>query len=773
MGEPVIIFVEQVEDKTWVEDEPTSFLCCHSQDALARERAEELRFQPFGDIDPDCDDNVTAFDSPASVHQNSLRKRVSATSVFVPDSPGADHSKLANGAASSGSGSGTTTSAVDRARISTGKIEIPVGDMEIGPQKRRGRVSDVSTIGGPIVPAHISSRAEPSTPAGRTGTTKPGRSSLSSATASSHQFVRMRLVGRGSDVVDKNQETAGPYHTWDPRRTGRYLTWYSGRQLQKPSRLQNDAPDNGTAKSNLFVEVEVCKAAKRSGRSNNTAVGVGRSAAAAVVTGATSSSPGEQAVEVLASARIALGDLNANSQTFSLISEESRRTAKTSQEVLGAAAGRAASSSEVGARSLDQTPTTTALEEAPATVFESLLYAFSPSRKGKSEPRAGASDEESKNSTGTTIASTPVRSKQPRAEDAKNGTSDANHAASSSSTSDCRGAAAGEMEIRLRLVSSASVPKRKTVYLIRHGESLWNEAQDNGLFWRMPSLFDAPLSQAGKHQCEHLQKIVDREFGKEQAVDVFCSPLTRAMQTAWIGLGVERISRLVLLPSAREKKNSVASVDSQGIAVGEDVVTVLEGEMRALLTSSGEEGKATTPAAMLRREAMDLRQVQEQWWTDWSESSADLEARLQDFAFQLALCNELLVDDLEDPATRCVNKPPTPVAKDTKPPLPLLVVGHSHYFRELFRKFLNPLSTSTDGPAAKVHADLKKLKLSNAGMCKVDLVYDASTGETSIDFIELCGDTQLVGDVGPFARLGCTAIGAQQQTLDKTAEIVV
>lgn len=57
----------------------------------------------------------------------------------------------------------------------------------------------------------------------------------------------------------------------------------------------------------------------------------------------------------------------------------------------------------------------------------------------------------------------------------------------------------------LRVLPREVVVQRRTVYLIRHGESRWNAAQHKFLkFWRVPGFRDAPLSGTGRDQCERL-----------------------------------------------------------------------------------------------------------------------------------------------------------------------------------------------------------------------------------------------------------------------------
>lgn len=65
-----------------------------------------------------------------------------------------------------------------------------------------------------------------------------------------------------------------------------------------------------------------------------------------------------------------------------------------------------------------------------------------------------------------------------------------------------------------------------TVYLIRHGQSEFNAAHNEGE--ADPMIFDAPLTEKGRMQAEQA-RIAIRELGIQQ---VITSPLSRAIQTA-------------------------------------------------------------------------------------------------------------------------------------------------------------------------------------------------------------------------------------------------
>ncbi|CAD7953363.1 unnamed protein product [Amoebophrya sp. A25] len=477
-------------------------------------------------------------------------------------------------------------------------------------------------------------------------------------------------------------------------------------------------------------------------------------------------------------------------------------------------------------------------------VVESLIFALSPSGRSVKDflpqeqqdpPKKRMVAEASRSTSSTTATRTATTAAN---------ASLANNAASVPTLdSDPDGSSSskeiGQAIVKLRRLDVQDLVTRnrqKTVYFVRHGESLWNEAQDGGLFWRMPGLFDAPLSSAGRRQCEDLAKVTRQMFRDSPPSVIFCSPLTRAIQTAVIGFQDFVYSTpLLLLPSAREKRGSIASVDSAGIAVGEDIINHVQTELQKLYaeqsmdggstksgttttattagggastsgtvtatigaTQHGEQehlprphataikrqrsdqsqqssGKSRSPAVVAARPSVaslkrrgsgtssaskmeageedvvpafvrnfrelqvDTKQVQQPWWTSWADSRSDLLRRLDDFMCQL------------------IYSPYDNIA----------VVGHSHFFREIFRNYIhNELFTvegRSDDAMKEDHKKtlIKKLckdKISNAGMLKLtlrcDLAVDAGSQQRPISSAELCGTrTRLVGDAGIFGSM--------------------
>ena len=74
-----------------------------------------------------------------------------------------------------------------------------------------------------------------------------------------------------------------------------------------------------------------------------------------------------------------------------------------------------------------------------------------------------------------------------------------------------------------------------------------------------------------------------------------------------------------------------------------------------------------------------------------------------------------------------------------------ILVGHSHYFRELFRHFAAPGCTLTDGAGAALPTDdMGSKKLSNAGVARCVCDFGADGGAKPIVEVQLLFETQLV-----------------------------
>lgn len=228
------------------------------------------------------------------------------------------------------------------------------------------------------------------------------------------------------------------------------------------------------------------------------------------------------------------------------------------------------------------------------------------------------------------------------------------------------------------------MPKEKVVFFIRHSESRWNQAQESMNVYGMFSENDHGLSEQGKIQAELLRMQLSeardalkagkipawtREYIKllTKPGKVFTSPFTRAIETAVIALRdivLNSTGELVVMKEAREQRNYCLSVDTGGIAVGDQIKQRVEEELAELygVTADGGNDKAgASPVPELGKIRLDVSDVQDEWWSSSADSDEDVVKRMETFM-------ELLRQQ-SGAAT--------------------IVVGHSHFFRRVFRTYLS------------------------------------------------------------------------------------
>ena len=89
------------------------------------------------------------------------------------------------------------------------------------------------------------------------------------------------------------------------------------------------------------------------------------------------------------------------------------------------------------------------------------------------------------------------------------------------------------------------------IYLLRHGETVWNTAG------RFQGRKDSPLTKRGIEQADQMGKLLSREIcGRERQFECYVSPLGRAKETA------ARIAKIVPLTFAEEPRLMEVSVGS-------------------------------------------------------------------------------------------------------------------------------------------------------------------------------------------------------------------
>eukprot|EP01126_Amoeba_proteus_P006846 TRINITY_DN1240_c0_g1_i6.p1 TRINITY_DN1240_c0_g1~~TRINITY_DN1240_c0_g1_i6.p1 ORF type:complete len:340 (-),score=57.21 TRINITY_DN1240_c0_g1_i6:114-1133(-) len=239
------------------------------------------------------------------------------------------------------------------------------------------------------------------------------------------------------------------------------------------------------------------------------------------------------------------------------------------------------------------------------------------------------------------------------------------------------------------------------IFFIRHGESVWNEAQREGNIKKILS-FDHPLNSTGIQQAQHLnahwrshvegKKVDSTEDPKIKeklelflsADVIFSSPLTRAAQTCAVALNSHpTLDRkpVLLLSSCREIKG-IGGLDTVGSEIGKDIE-------KRVLTLLSEEGIKTNAT-------FDPYDCSCQWWTSSSDNKKEVRERLTDFLFTLRY-------------TPCSHA--------------MIVVGHSFFFRHFFTEYFSPTMHMK-------HGILTKCLLKNASLVYLSLDFSNPSSPT-------------------------------------------
>eukprot|EP01062_Namystynia_karyoxenos_P077190 TRINITY_DN7721_c0_g1_i2.p1 TRINITY_DN7721_c0_g1~~TRINITY_DN7721_c0_g1_i2.p1 ORF type:complete len:1072 (+),score=319.57 TRINITY_DN7721_c0_g1_i2:220-3216(+) len=290
---------------------------------------------------------------------------------------------------------------------------------------------------------------------------------------------------------------------------------------------------------------------------------------------------------------------------------------------------------------------------------------------------------------------------------------------------------------RVTLLPIVTPPAVKRVFFVRHGQSVWNKAQAQRNVVTMMSATDHPLNEEGAAQALALQRKVrhareqmrHRHLGggggrgspttqledtPEEAPPaeefmlraqvVVSSPLTRAIQTALLSMQpvLRHRGRLVLCRNLRERRN-FGGRDSSGSACGADIMERVRQHTAKLCDGDSRELESYMAVAF------DTTEVVTKWWDDRKEDDDAFHARLEEFMTQLRYLPEERV----------------------------IAVGHSHFFRSLFRAKLDSSAQCVNTNAA----DLCKKKLNNCGVAAVTLDFRRAS---PIAAVELLFDTQMV-----------------------------
>lgn len=284
--------------------------------------------------------------------------------------------------------------------------------------------------------------------------------------------------------------------------------------------------------------------------------------------------------------------------------------------------------------------------------------------------------------------------------------------------------------VQLRRLSS-DIPRksRLKVFLVRHGESEWNEAKATNNFYTMAKSFDHPLNSVGVKQAEAIHaawttqqsepepapepesasipsetalKSDDHAYIKRlrSARRIYSSPLTRALQTAMIGflghpcLQSDESAGICLLCSAREVK-TLGGFDTVGIETGEGV------KKRACEQSNRH--LPLDKAAQLKEINIDTGEVMTKWWTSVKDTNATISHRIEELLLRLRY--DAAQDRYSDSDSSNQS---------------VIVVAHSLIIREIFRRCTVPNSTFSRSALA---AQLAQNKITNGGVVALEIEF--------------------------------------------------
>mmetsp|Transcript_19118 Transcript_19118/g.49016 ORF Transcript_19118/g.49016 Transcript_19118/m.49016 type:complete len:497 (+) Transcript_19118:169-1659(+) len=251
--------------------------------------------------------------------------------------------------------------------------------------------------------------------------------------------------------------------------------------------------------------------------------------------------------------------------------------------------------------------------------------------------------------------------------------------------------------VSFQVCDREAVSRRKTVFLLRHGESVWNRAQAQRRLDEMAKTTDHPLSATGRQQAEDLcSRLASSSSAAKDVEDmrrpdvVFVSPLIRAVQTAVIALGPLMTQpggqkEFLLMANAREKQN-FGGLDTKSTKLGVEILRRTQDRLRQAYANQG--SRTLDVFSDLR---YDVQEVEDRWWCEGkSESKAQLNERLQEFMTQLLF----------------------------SPHQTIVVVGHSHFFRAVCSGYLSDEFWEREPELA---GQLAKRKLNNCGVARLEL----------------------------------------------------
>jgi len=252
--------------------------------------------------------------------------------------------------------------------------------------------------------------------------------------------------------------------------------------------------------------------------------------------------------------------------------------------------------------------------------------------------------------------------------------------------------------LKLRRIHSYRFCTTKSIYFIRHAQSMWNKAQHRMDVLGMYSKRDHGLSRQGIAQALELRKMLltccdasqddaERLFNADK---IFSSPCARALQTALLALqDLPCASKqgIKLMPAIREIK-SLGGVDNLGTR-GSEILKKTKSHLENAL------GPTEWKELMSSFASVDMYNTSEVWWDSTFEDASDVNDRLDAFMDTIRY----------SPAQNAI------------------FVSHSNLFKRFCARFASPnfeLVSDDSGPPLSSKRLFRK-KVRNASVVRLDV----------------------------------------------------
>ena len=297
----------------------------------------------------------------------------------------------------------------------------------------------------------------------------------------------------------------------------------------------------------------------------------------------------------------------------------------------------------------------------------------------------------------------------------------------------------------------------KNIFLIRHGESVWNEGKRDSNVIKLVGNKDHSLNERGIQQAidlnkkwklkltekltfndGHVSQALSRSKSKkilmgspsneDEGYDLFldaecilCSPMTRAAQTALIGLrdhpAFDKGKNMTFCRSLRERKSGIGCFDCIGIESGDGILKRVQDELLKRIPASSSHVDSKLGLQLTKEDVdqimlppVDVNDCVSSWWTPPSSCDSDdmISSRCSELWKTLKYSNEKSI----------------------------ILVGHSTFFHELVQTYIHEESFSSSALKKQFCEDIKNHKLDNASCLHIKVKFGELRNEKDGNIIQ-------------------------------------